>query len=77
LIGTDLSDAFGATYREAIRQTVEGLRDDPSVSKQEHVFSVNGRRFKGSFAPLREEGTYLGLLLILEDVDHPAQPQSS
>jgi len=77
LIGTDLSDAFGPTYRERIRQTVEGLRDDPSISKQEHVFSVNGRRFKGNFAPLREEGTYLGLLLILEDISHLPQPQSS
>jgi PAS domain S-box-containing protein len=74
LIGTDLLDAFETADRERIRQTVEGLRDDPSVSKQEHVFSVNGRRFKGNFAPLREEGTYLSLLLILEDVSHLPQP---
>ena len=77
LIGTDLSDAFGATNRERIRQTVEGLRDDPSVGKQERIFSVGGKRFKGNFVPLREEGTYLGLLLILEDVSHFPQPQSS
>jgi PAS domain S-box-containing protein len=77
LIGTDLFDAFGTTCREHIRQTVEGLRGDPSTGKQEHFFSVRGKRFKANFAPLWEEGTYLGLLLILEDVSQLSQPQCS
>ncbi len=66
LIGARLWEAFGPAHRDEVERTAGKLRTDPSIQEQELAIESKGGRLRASFAPVRDNDVYQGLLVLLE-----------
>ena len=75
LIGSKLWEAFGPTYREEVEKTTERLRTDPEADKHELTFDLKGRLLRANLTSLWDHEVYAGLLVLLQHLGPPGDPQ--
>lgn len=75
LIGRGLWEAFGTQYHKEIKELSEEISLLDRPAKRSLILSYANRNLKLNFTNIIEDGFFVGLLTIIEDLTSPPSPQ--
>ncbi|MBI5167737.1 MAG: response regulator [candidate division NC10 bacterium] len=76
LIGKDIPSAFEPACQGGIKELARALALAERPLKRSFTINQGGKALKLNFANILEDGSFVGLLTIIEDITSPPSPQS-